>query len=52
MKVKKGTSVWDLILQFYYADNRVIDLNKRRKVLRLIKQFARGLFGLYSEVKV
>ena len=52
MKVKKGTSVWDLILEFYYADNRVIDLGKRRKILKLIKQFARGLFGLYSQVKV
>ena len=52
VKVKKGILVWDLMLEFYHADNRAVDLGTRRKVLKLIRHFARGLFGLYSEVKV
>ena len=52
VKVKKGTSVWDLILEYYYADNRAMDLCTRKKVLSLIKQFAKGIDRLYSEIKV
>ena len=49
MKVKKDTSILDLILKHYYAGSSIIDLGKRRKALKCIKQFAKGL---YSQVKI
>ena len=36
-------------LKIPYADNEIMDFDRRRKVLRYIKQFVKGL---YIQVKV